>query len=194
LSRDVSGSSSHLELTVPEGWRLVELDRVLAEDVPDLMIAALGDELDTETQRELRDDFRSVRAQVAIERVVLLALRLDQDRRDVMTVALHDPAGSPAIGRSGSSQMPGLGSKPAGETVERVSVGDREAIVHTSSVGAADPETQGSWAQVVVIFSSGEGAAVTFTSSAAAQEDGLRAEALAVAGSLALVPDAPVEA
>jgi hypothetical protein len=165
----------------------------------DLMVAILGDELDAETRAGLHEEFLGVRDEVRREQIVFMALRLADDgsERDVMTVAVHGVGSAPPVEPPRSAERSGSATKVSGETVESVSAGGREAIVHASSEsagGAADSGDPGSWAQVVVLLSSGEGAAVTMTSTATGREDELRAEGLEVASSLALVPDAPVEA
>jgi hypothetical protein len=191
--------TAQLSITVPKGWSPVDLERAFSESVPDLMIAVLEEELDGEDQNALREEFGRVREEVRDERIAFMALRLAEDgsRRDVMTVAVHERGSALVTAESTPAQPTAAPAKATAETVERVSVESRDAIVHVSA-DAGDvlggPNGSPSWVQVVLLFSSEEGAAVTLTSSAAGRQEELRAEAIEVAGSLALVPDAPVEA
>lgn len=196
---------TQLSLTVPKGWRRVDLGRAFADAVPDLMVAILGDELDAETQAALHAEFGRLRNDVRSEQIAIMALRTTDDgsRRDVLTVAVH---GVEATGPGDSVEETTAGAdqgRPR-DRGELVSVAGREAIVHrspgppTDSAGLASGDAQvadapGSWVQVVVLLSADEGAVVTIVSSAAGQEEELRTEGLAVAESLGLVTDPGME-
>lgn len=188
MSADVSVPATQLSLTVPRGWRPVRLDRVFGESIPDLMIAVLGDELDATDQVALREEFGRVRNEISAEHIAFMALRFADDaaRRDVLTVAVHGVGGAAPALPAAESRAP---QEAAGDRGERVSIAGREAIVHRSSdQAAADPDhSSGSWVQVVALLSGEEGAVVTIVSSAAGQDEALRADATEVAASLALV-------
>lgn len=189
-----------LTLTVPAGWQVVDLDGLLSDAVAEAMIEALGDELGAEEREALREAFRSLHEQVEADRIVFMALRVDEPSgaQEVMTLALPgdaDPLGdAPAFTPGPAAATAPSVASPTGSIVgeerrslETIRLGDRSAIAHLSAPDADG----GSWAQLVFFLpGTREGAILTLISSGSGRAEVLKEDAAAIARSLGVAADA----
>jgi hypothetical protein len=199
----MSATGGSLTLTVPVGWQVVDLDGLLSEAVAETMIAALGDELETEEREALRAAFRDLHEQVEADRIVFMALRVDEQSGAQEVMALALPGDSPPPGGA-SSPAPGptaatatsAGTPPhpitaeAERAPEAIRLGGGSAIAHLSAPSADG----GSWAQLVFFLpGTREGAILTLISSGSGRADALKEDAAALTGSLGFTEDSAGE-
>jgi hypothetical protein len=195
----MSATEDSLTLMVPAGWQVVDLDGLLSDAVAETMIEALGDELGAEEREALREAFRDLHQQVEADRIVFMALRVDEESRaqEVMTLALPEGVDSPgaptapvpgptSTAATGAGTSAGSFVGEVGQSREAIRLGKGSAIAHLSAPGADG----GSWAQLVFFLpGTREGAILTLISSGNGRAEALKGDAAAIAGSLGAAAD-----
>lgn len=167
-------------ITMPEGWCIVDIERLLDAELPRLISAALSDDPDAPDTVALSEEFRALRERVANERMLLIAVRRRTRRpgHDVVTFAVLS-----ASAAQSSDTPSSLDTRTAGQS-EVVALSDQNAVVYRMrplAGGGSYP----SCVQVQLRISSGLRAGIlTLLSSEPGVERELVAEGMIIAESI----------
>jgi hypothetical protein len=174
-------------VTIPVGWRIVDLNRLLDPSFAHSIVEALGESLDAEEAATVSVDFRELHERVEHERILLMAVRVRADgtEYDTLTVALPADPVRDAEFENGAAERAG----PAPQAAEPV------MLLHSTQSGA--PAGTASWpARVQVVVNpddSRHSAVVTILSSKAGVEPDLEDDARAIGRSLQFKQTNPAE-
>lgn len=187
-SAEQQTAAESILMRLPAGWRVVAVDVLLGDEIPEMLVRALGDVSEIAAMRSRLSDLGTT---LARQGLCFMALRVEEEACDVVTLALPGPGngdGPEPATESGTEPTTQSDTEPTTESGTELRLGGTSAVVHDG--GPQDAAGPGPWVTseqiVFVVPGTQRGAVLTAISTDARRAERVSRDAREMVASVRL--------